>query len=209
MTIIAFIGIPGSGKSTTAQALAKLNAGISYFLDEKTESGEMFYGSGDAFEFSLRMWLRSLRVKQMYEAEKASKKGQFVCLDAYYDKLMRYYLGKKVFFWIMRPENIYFKQTKKIAQIDYKILPEADIIVALKITEEVWRTFLKERNRKRDSDETFLKEYFQSQKAILKAGQKYCKEFHKTYIEINQYISSPQEIALKIQERLKAQNIIF
>ncbi len=84
---IAFIGLPGSGKSTTAKELAKLmHTQYVYNEPEENEWDDLvtrreFYGP-----FNGLLWFRNTRVKGLLEAYDKFKQGNNVIMDSYYDK---------------------------------------------------------------------------------------------------------------------------
>ncbi|CAG8546342.1 4489_t:CDS:2 [Paraglomus occultum] len=87
---------------------------------------------------------------------------------------------------------------KKIAEIDNKVLPEADIIIFFEVDYQKWLENLKVRNREVDQDKDFMKN-FETQKFLREATQKYCEERGKEFIIFPQDNSSAQEAAQKIK----------
>ena len=90
---------------------------------------------------------------------------------------------------------------KKIAEIDNKVLPEADIIIFFEVDYQKWLENLKDRNREVDQDKDFMKN-FETQKFLWEATQKYCEERGKEFITFPQDNSSAQETAQKIKNLL-------
>ena len=199
--LIVFIGIPGSGKSSTVKNLANL-LNINHFAELEEEKWAdaakdwKTYGS-----FSMLMWFRSIRVPMLLEAQKLSEEGEVVFIDTYYDKLLYYYIDKYCMRWLISPSDRYFPAMKQIAEIDKDVLPDADVAVFFEINHDDWLELLKARNRSTDHDEDFMKN-FETQKFLLEATKKLCEEKGIELIIFKQDNSSVQETALKLKNLL-------
>ncbi|CAG8577873.1 13552_t:CDS:2 [Ambispora gerdemannii] len=68
-----------------------------------------------------------MRVPMLLEAQKLSEEGEIIFIDTYYDKLLHYYIEKYCMRWLIAPSDLYFEPMKKIAEIDNKVLPNADL----------------------------------------------------------------------------------
>ena len=137
----------------------------------------------------------------LIEAQKLSEEGETVFIDTYYDKLLHYYLDKYCMRWLISPSDLYFEPMKKIAEIDNKVLPEANIIIFFEVNRDNWLENLKARGRDTDHDEVFTKN-FETQKFLLEATRKYCEEKGVELIIFQQGNSSPRDSALKIKNLL-------
>ena len=199
--LIVFVGIPGSGKSSTVKELANL-LGVKYFVEPEEEKWAdaakdwKTYGS-----FSMLMWFRSIRVPMLIEAERLSEEGEIVLIDTYYDKLLHYYIDKHCMRWLLSPSDRYFPVMKEIATIDKDILPDADIIIFFEVNKENWINFLKSRNRPTDNDEEFLKN-FETQKFLLEATKKLCEEKGIKLITFSRGTASVEDSASKLKNLL-------
>ena len=200
--LIVFVGIPGSGKSSTVKELANL-LGVKYFAEPEEEKWAdaakdwKTYGS-----FSMLMWFRSIRVPMLIEAERLSEEGEIVLIDTYYDKLLHYYIDKHCMRWLLSPSDRYFPVMKEIATIDKDVLPDADIIIFFEVNKENWINFLKSRNRPTDNDEEFLKN-FETQKFLLEATKKLCEEKGIELITFSRGTASVEDSALKLKNLLE------
>ena len=200
--LIVFVGIPGCGKSSTVKELANL-LDIKYFAEPEEEKWAdaakdwKTYGS-----FSMLMWFRSMRVPMLFEAQKLSEEGEIVFIDTYYDKLLYYYIDKYCMRWLISPSDLYFEPMKKIAEIDNKVLPNADLVIFFEVNREDWVELLKIRNRGTDHDEEFMKN-FETQKFLLEATKKFCEEKGVELIVFPQDNSSVQDSALKLKSLLE------
>jgi len=200
--LVVFVGIPGSGKSTTVKELVKLLRIDNFFAEPEEEKWAdaakdwKTYGT-----FSMLMWFRSIRVPMLLEAQKLSEEGKTVFIDTYYDKLLYYYLDKYCMRWLISPSDRYFSVMKQIAEIDKDVLPDADIVIFFEINQQTWLEFLKTRNRDTDQDEDFKKN-FETQKFLLEATQKLCAEKGIELIIFQQDNSAVQDSALKLKKML-------
>jgi hypothetical protein len=73
----------------------------------------------------------------LFEAQKLSEEGEIVFIDTYYDKLLYYYIDKYCMRWLISPSDLYFEPMKKIAEIDNKVLPDADVIIFIEVNHQV------------------------------------------------------------------------
>ena len=200
--LIVFVGIPGSGKSSTVKELANLLK-VKYFAEPEEEKWAdaakdwKTYGS-----FPMLMWFRSIRVPMLLEAERLSEEGETILIDTYYDKLLYYYIDKYCMRWLLSPSDRYFPVMKEIAAIDKDVLPDADIMVFFEVKKEDWINFLKNRNRPTDNEEVFLKN-FETQRFLLEAAQKLCKEKNIELIVFPCDTASPEDSALSLKKILE------
>jgi hypothetical protein len=138
----------------------------------------------------------------LLEAQKLSENGETVLIDTYYDKLLHYYLDKYCMRWLISPSDLYFEPMKKIAEIDNKVLPDADIIVFFEVNYQDWLENLQSRNREVDHSEDFMKN-FETQKFLREAVQKYCEEKGTELVIFHPGNNSVQDSALKLKELLQ------
>ncbi len=205
--LIAFMGLPASGKSSTVRALS-LMLDASVFLEPEEDLWADAVLKRDlSGYFTAVTWFRSMRVPQLYLANGLRVQGQTVFVDSYYDKLIYYYLGKPGMDWLISPDDKYYAAMKLITELDYKYLPNADCIVFLRLSMDNWRELVHRRNRQLDNDQMFLRS-FATQDYFLEAAQEYVRSTGATLIIHDQAISSPTVEAQRIYNSLRAKGIL-
>lgn len=206
--IISFVGIPGSGKSSIVREISKI-INTEFFVEPEEEQWPEIVTKRDVYGFFTGItWFRGIRIKQLYDAEQISQDKKLVILDTYYDKLIGLYLGKKGLDWLISKKDKYFDTVKKMSKTDYEILPNVDLIIFLKVSKNLWKRFISLRNRALDNETDFINSCFLLQKHLLNSVKKYCRDFNKQYLIINQHFSSPENMARIIVEKLKNEKII-
>lgn len=203
--LICAMGIPGSGKTSVFYQLRIL-------LDEKavlySEPEENDLHTPWPKAVSMRQkygylgsitWFRSMRVPELMDASEEKDNGKIALVDSYYDKLLFLYLGADGLDWFLPKNDEYYPIIKAMAEKDYSYLPNADIIVFFRVTEEAWTCFCKGRNRNMDREAEFRRQCFALQTAMMDACKKYCIDFHKPLIIYDQTISSPSTAARELQ----------
>lgn len=205
---IAFVGISGSGKSTTAREIATLTGGISLHEPEESEWPEVIRNIQDYGELSSLMVFRAMRVNTLYQAQKLKEKENLVFVDSYYDKITAYYLGKPGMEWLMDPKDPYYESALQIMQLDVDLLPDADCIVLFEVSLNDWIKMLQSRNRTRDNLEGFIENYNLYKKYIDSAVEQLCSRRNIKLIRFQQNFSSPGQQAEKLKRKLIEEKIL-
>ena len=138
----------------------------------------------------------------LIKAKKLSENNQIALVDSYYDKLLYYYIGKPGMEWLVSPTDPYFNVLKEMANLDRDQLPNADLVVFLRIDYLDWIEFLKLRNRKMDQQEHFLAS-FSTQELFFEATQELCAEKGIELIIFPQKKDLLHESALRFIKLLK------
>lgn len=202
---IAFVGMPGAGKTAVCEALATLIGGVA--LMEPTEWPPIVTDPATAGGFSALTWFRAMRVSMYYRAVREREQGRVAVLDTYYDKICRELLGAEGMEWFLSTADPYFDLYQEIAARDWGLLPTADAIVTFQLTEPVWRHFLGRRNRTLDED-WGVSRAFQIQSHFVAAAAQLGNEFRVPVLVFNQEIASPEAAATRLLMRLQQEEVL-
>lgn len=203
--MICAMGIPASGKSSIIRELEYLfnEEAIAFFEPEENDpqtpwpravSMRQKYGF-----FGSITWFRAMRVPQLYDAYDVKQSGKIALVDSYYDKILVNYLGKDGLDWFLPRNDPYFSIVKSMAEQDYISLPNADVIIFFRVSEQIWNYFYKKRNRNMDQEEIFRKQCFSLQFPMIEACKKYADDYQKKLLIFDQEIVSPHESARKLK----------
>lgn len=196
---IAFIGIPGAGKSTVCEHLARL-LGVEALLEpedwpaavrERDVSGA----------FTALSWFRSMRVPNLYRAAAQRDQGLVSIVDSYYDKLCSAYLEADEMAWLLPPEDPWHRIATSLAALDWERLPNADCVVVFEVDEPTWHRFLTARGR--DLDDAFgLSDQFACQPLFARAAERYAAESGARIVRFRQGFDSPAAAAERLRRQL-------
>jgi len=202
---IAFVGLPGSGKSAITTSLAKMWEADSFLEPEEwplAVSEREVCG-----HFTGLQWFRSMRVPLYFMAERVRRRGGTAILDSYYDKLCAHWLGAVGMEWLISPSDEYFGLARKVAELDWRRLPLADVLVVLTVDESTWSKFLSARDRKLDEIFSISKTYG-TQEYFRSAASKLEAETDIKVVEFRQEYSSPDDAARRLSAVLTAEGVI-
>jgi adenylate kinase family enzyme len=158
--VVAFLGLPGAGKSTLARALADQSRAVALLEPEEHEWPDFVRHPHPDGAFTRLTWFRTQRVPLYYAAADLRVAGEVAVLDSYYDKWCGGWLGRRGLEWLIDPDDPYMGVAKAMAAADAATLPPADVVVFLEIDEEPWLSQLSARNRGIDRDEAFRRSHF-------------------------------------------------
>ncbi len=205
--LIAFMGLPASGKSSIVSELSAILSLEAFLEPEETSWPDAVLKRELSGYFTAITWFRSIRVPQLFMANKLRDEGKTVLIDSYYDKLIYHYLGKPRMEWLISPTDKYYEAIKLLSELDYEYLPNADCIVFLRLNFDDWMQLIHKRNRQLDNDELF-RESFVTQDYFLDAINAYSNLTGAKIIVHEQTISSPYIQAQNIASTLLAEKII-
>jgi hypothetical protein len=201
---VAFVGLPGAGKTTVCRALATLVDGVS--LMEPVEWPPVVTDPATAGGFAALTWFRAMRVPMYHRAVREREQGHVAVLDTYYDKICRELLGADGMEWFLSTADPYFDLYQEIAARDWETLPTADAIVSFQLTEPVWRNFLGRRNRVLDKN-WGVSESFKIQGHFSAAAARLGSEFGVPVLVFNQEIASPEAAAARLLTGLRQADV--
>ncbi|HKQ48596.1 MAG TPA: hypothetical protein VJZ71_11045 [Phycisphaerae bacterium] len=206
--LLAFMGLPGSGKSTTAAALARLIRGSTLYLEPEEPSWPTAVMRRDVLGcFSAITWFRAMRVPQLYTAATDRRDGKFAIVDSYYDKLISYYIEHPHLKWLIPPTEPYLRVLKEMSAIDSQLLPDADCIIFLQVTLDQWKARLRQRGREMDSDALFLSS-FPTQEAFLAASRTFSVNSGASLVLVDEGLDSPETTAIHIISQLRRLKLV-
>lgn len=206
--LISALGLPCTGKTTVLRCLGDIIAADAVYLEPEENEWPLAVKCRNQYEyFSCLMWFRSMRVPMLYEAMHLRNKGQTVLLDSYYDKIMKYYIGKKGAEWLITKNDCYFPVLKKIAALDWNTLPNADCIIIFTMELQDWITLLKRRNRTFDQM-ALVEQAYQSQQHFVTVADKLARIKGIKCLIFEQSLSSPEMAARRLARMLISHKII-
>lgn len=204
---ITGLGLPGSGKSSVLGALAaKLDC---QFFAEPEEATWPLAVTERALNgcFSAITWFRTVRVPQLFEAERLAQTGQTVVVDSYFDKAMHYCIGKPGMEWLINPNDAYFEVVRQMMALDVSKLPDADCIVCFNIDKADWMQLLTKRGRHFDS-EFAIETTFATQAHYRNATIELARTRGIRYVQFQQRVSSVEQAADELLELLQQQGVL-
>ena len=203
--LIAFMGLPSAGKSSTAQAMGKLlNAQL--FLEPEEEKWPQLVKDRELVgPFTALTWFRSARVPNLFSAAAIRDKGQIAIVDSYYDKLISLYIENDCFSWLLPKSDPYFGLALNMAKLDYRQLPNADVLVFLRLSEATWQKFMVHRGREFDVSAELAKN-FEMQAHFERAARTASEELGMQLHIGDQTWSSPEETARRVDVKSQPQS---
>jgi hypothetical protein len=130
--------------------------------------------------------------------------GQIVLIDSYYDKLCAHWIGRPGTEWLIKPNDPYFSNFQQTAWLDYKNLPEADVIVIFNVNEADWRRMVEGRGRRLDADSKLL-DAFMMQGYFAEAAKIYAhdRQGKTKLVEFDNAFGDPAQAVASLTENLR------
>ena len=199
--LIAFAGLPSSGKSSTASALGLLMKAKTYLEPEESLWPDLIKTRDRTGYFTALTWFRSARVPQLYAADELRKTNANAIVDSYYDKILAGYLGDDSFKWLIAETDAHFPAARAMAAADWATLPAADILVFLVLTEVVWLEFMSARGRSFDRSAE-LNRHFEAQEKMLQTCRLAAHEHGTRLVLVEQVSGSPESTAARVLDAI-------
>lgn len=205
--LIAAMGIPGCGKSSVFRCLAKTLDVPVMHEPEESEWTDAVHERDVCGRVTAVTWFRAMRVPLLYRAAEVRDAGGTVLVDSYYDKLVSHYLAKPGMEWLVEPNDPYYPAIQQLADLDWKLLPNADCVVVFELSISDWKQMLQKRGRRLDAHDGFLQSY-PTQQYFLDASRAYADETGARVVRLSARFCSPEEMAHVLHEQLCAEGVI-
>lgn len=203
MSIIAFSGIAGCGKSTLATILG-CSLSLSVFHEpEEVDWPDIITNQVKYDQASALLAFRQLWAKQFTDAYWSKQNGKSALIDTYFFQIYGYYLGKPNLEWLLQPDNPYLNLLIQLNELDQTYFYDADYVVLFEVNLEDWRKFLKSRGRNWDTIPGFAESFAQTQKYVADATIAHCEKKHIKLVLFKHEFGNPQAQAQKLQAILE------
>lgn len=208
-TLLTFIGIPASGKSTIAKHLNASIANSQVFLelpeDQYPEKIKQAFENREHFGYKdIYHYFRSIHLYHLYAAQLRKYSNLSSIVDCYFDKILFSLLEKRRIDYFINSNHRDFPEILNYTSHDAQTIPKADVVVFLKITQKLHNTFLKKRNRHADMGPPI----FDTQEAFLEATLEYAARENKPCIILEQE-KGIKSITQKLIKQLLSKSIIL
>lgn len=210
--LLAGMGLPGSGKSTVCTALAELlvrsGSGAKLYCEpEESEWPDAVKQRDVSGYITALTWFRAQRVPRLYQADNDRAAGRIAVFDSYYDKLIHLYFDDPGFTWLMSGSDPYRAVYRKMIELDYRLLPDADCVVSFCVEPERWTELVLGRGRVLDRSANILNTH-QTQDAFLGACEQYCGEKGIPHIRFENTQSTTLAAAIALREQLRLAKVL-
>lgn len=206
--VIAFAGISGSGKTSTAKELATLYPYKCLIEPEERDWPDVIKYRNIFGNFTMWMGFRALWIPQQFQAQNLKKQHQTVFLDSYFIKIIGYELNEMGMDWLFPKEDPYYPCFYQICQLDIEHLPDPDCIVLFDVSYQLWLQLLATRNREWDKTAGFLESYQQTKTAIEHAVLRLCRDRNIKLIHFQPEFGNLTKQAIRLKELLVKEKIL-
>ncbi|HET7332079.1 hypothetical protein [Dyella sp.] len=199
---IAFAGIPGIGKSSTARALG-IRLDVPYFLEPaEVDWSPLIMHKDVTGHFTAMTWCRQNRVPCYVKARDIADRGGTAIVDSYFDKLWEPCMHEACFSWLIPKSDPYFEVARQMAKVDLEELPVADMLIFLKAEQSLWLRLLRTRGSLAFGA-LKLHQFFDMQAHMERACRMVCAAQGTRLQIIEQRWGSPEETADEILQGMK------
>lgn len=196
------MGLPSSGKSSAVRALAEILRAACFLEPEEDQWPALIQRRDVVGRFTALTWFRCARLPGLFDAKEISDGGGIAIVDSYYDKLLALYIDRPEFAWLIPRGDPYFDVAIRMAKEDYERLPTTDILIFLKVCQEVWLRLMQGRGREFDASAK-LAEHFAMQDCMEAACRRFAETIGVRLIVVEQRYSSPSDTAQLVFAELK------
>lgn len=203
---IAFVGVPGVGKSTVANQLAK-QIGAKVFIEPGEEAWPIDPDKSPEDQVGLlEKWVCESNSKNFREARELADRGHITVADAgiflmnkklIYADCCKWWYGK-----ISDDENTALYQQALFDWNSKATCP--DVLVLFEVDKDTWLQFLKIRNRAMDDNVEQIETYDAQQALMAHAAQSYAEKHNIPFIKFKSNFGSPEQSALLLKQNLLA-----
>ncbi len=196
---IAFMGVPGCGKSTTASRLGA-RLGCDTFLEPEENLWPEVVLEREVYgAFSGLTWFRNTRVVGYLKAHAIHQAGATAVVDSLFDKLLAHYMDHPSLQWLLPETDPYYTAAREMARVDYQQLPNPTHVIFVHVDPDTWRQLLSSRGRQFDAT-TSLSDYPEMQQAMYRACQRYCNQKGIPFLMLKQQWSSADASAAELEQ---------
>ena len=206
--LIVGVGLPGSGKSSIFKAITEIVTARA-FLEPEEDLWDRAVMKRDKYgNIGALHWFRSQRVPNLIDARNLADNGEIIFLDTFYDKICSRYLGKSGMEWLLDPKDPYFNNFLETANLDFDHLPDADVVILLRVTRTDWIKMLQCRGRELDKL-LDSQDSHGTEDLFVNAAREYCERKGVKLVEFNNHFSTVEGSALLLHQSLVEQGVFL
>ena len=199
---IAFMGMPGCGKSSTAKILAQKLGCPVYLEPEEDEWAELVRDRQTYGAFSALSWFRNTRIIGYLKAYGIHCCGGTAVVDSLYDKLIYGYIDDPSMTWLIDRHDPYFRAAKAVAAADFFSLPDPTHVVFVYVDPATWTVMLENRGREFDANNG-VGGNLGMQAAMERACKNYCADRGIHLSLLGQRLSSAEDSAADLEKLIR------
>jgi deoxyadenosine/deoxycytidine kinase len=196
---IAFMGMPGCGKSSTAKQFGQIRGYTTFLEPEEAEWGQVVRERDLYGNISALTWFRNTRIVGYHDAYRLHLNGGDAVVDSLFDKLLYKYMDDPSLEWLISRSDPYRAAAKALASADYRLLPDPTHVVFVHVDRVTWREMLRVRGRDLDA-RSDVENNFAMQEVMFQACQEYCHDKGIAFELLRQEFSSPSDSAEELRK---------
>ena len=201
MSIIAFPGISGCGKTTLSKLLAQHLNAVCCNEPEEPQWPEIitnkYYDQASALLAFRQLWAQQFTNAYILHQQHAN-----VIVDNYFFKIYGYYLGKAHMEWLMPSNSPYLPLLKQLNALDRIYFCDADYVILITVTLDNWKLFLQSRGREWDKTPGFEEAFATTQQYVIDATRDHCASKNVPIIQFEHSFGNIEHQIHKLKELL-------